>query len=48
MVEFHLLDFVEIFKRIAKQALWEHAGESVSGETMTFRIPFARWKEDLS
>ena len=37
MVEVDLLDFVETFKRLAKQALGKHAGEPVTGG-------FARWK----
>jgi hypothetical protein len=37
MVEIDLLDFVEWFKRLAKQALGKHAGEPATGG-------FARWK----
>jgi IS5 family transposase len=37
MVEVDLLDFVEWFKRLAKQALGRHAGEPATGG-------FARWK----
>ena len=37
MVEVDLLDFVETFKRLAKQALGKHAGEPATGG-------FARWK----
>ena len=37
MVEVDLLDFVETFKRLAKQALGKHAGEPATGG-------FARWQ----
>ena len=37
MIEVDLLDFVEWFKRLAKQALGKHAGEPATGG-------FARWK----
>lgn len=37
MVEVDLLDFVETFERLAKQALGKHAGESATGG-------FACWK----